>query len=48
VHAEQMGFNPGHSADALFSLIEGVKYNRNRNRKVIALSFDAKKTYPSK
>ena len=48
IHAEQMGFNPGHSADdALFSLIEGVKYNRNCNRKVIALSLDAKKAYPS-
>jgi hypothetical protein len=48
VHAEQMGFNPGHSADdALSSLIEGIKYNRNCGRKVIALSLDAKKAYPS-
>jgi hypothetical protein len=45
VHDEQMGFNPGHSADdALFSLIGGVKYNnRNCNRKVTAPSLDAKK-----
>jgi hypothetical protein len=48
IHAEQMGFNPGHSADdALYSMLEGIKHNRNLGHKVIALSLDAKKAYPS-
>jgi hypothetical protein len=48
IHPEQLGFNPGHSVDdALFGLLEGIKYNRNLGKYVIALSLDVKRAYPS-
>ena len=44
-----MGFNPNHRVeDVVHGIVEGIKYNRNHgNKKVVLLSADVKKAYPS-
>jgi hypothetical protein len=46
---DQMKFNPNRRAeDAVHGLVEAVKYNCNHgNKKVVILSADVKKAYPS-
>eukprot|EP00935_MAST-01C_sp_MAST-1C-sp1_P001854 g1854.t1 len=48
IPAEHFGFKTNHSVeDAVYCLSEGIKHNLNLGKKVILLSLDIKKGYPS-
>jgi hypothetical protein len=46
IQAEQLGFNPNNcGSDAIYGLVEGIKYSRNKGMYVVA-SCDISKAYP--
>jgi len=47
IQAEQLGFNPNNcGSDAIYGLVEGIKYSRNKGMYVVVASCDISKAYP--
>jgi hypothetical protein len=47
IQPEQLGFNPNNcGSDAIYGLVEGMKYSRNKGMYVVVASCDISKAYP--